>query len=55
MVKHDPPPAISEAGHDRCPVPIKQEHIPDLSRPMPEEKNTQLRELAGLNRMHNWA
>lgn len=27
IITNDPPPDILEAGHDRCPVPIKQEHI----------------------------
>nr|CCA86626.1 hypothetical protein RALSY_40857 [Ralstonia syzygii R24] len=34
---------------------INGERPLDLSRPMPEEKNTQLRELASLDCMHNWA
>ncbi|RAA18467.1 hypothetical protein [Ralstonia pseudosolanacearum] len=37
MVKRDPPPEISEAGHDRCPVAIKQEHIDAWLNPGPRD------------------
>ena len=27
IITDDPPPEIAEAGHDRCPIPIKPENI----------------------------
>lgn len=27
IITDDPPPEIAEAAHDRCPVPIKPEHL----------------------------
>ena len=38
VVRHhhdDPPPEIAEAGHDRCPVAIKQENIDAWLNPEP--------------------
>ena len=35
IITDDPPPEISEAGHDRCPIPIKQEHIDAWLNPGP--------------------
>ncbi|MHA6862235.1 SOS response-associated peptidase family protein [Ralstonia pseudosolanacearum] len=37
IITDDPPPEISEAGHDRCPVPIKQEHIDAWLNPGPRD------------------
>ncbi|WP_370656027.1 SOS response-associated peptidase family protein, partial [Klebsiella pneumoniae] len=37
IITDDPPPEISEAGHDRCPVPIKQEHIDTWLNPGPRD------------------
>ena len=37
IITDDPPPEISEAGHDRCPVPIKQEHIDTWMNPGPRD------------------
>lgn len=35
IITDDPPPEILEAGHDRCPVPIKPEHIDAWLNPDP--------------------
>lgn len=39
-ITDDPPPEIAEAGHDRCPVPIKPEHIDAWLNPEPHELQT---------------
>jgi putative SOS response-associated peptidase YedK len=35
IITDDPPPEIAEAGHDRCPVPIKPENIDAWLNPEP--------------------
>jgi len=37
IITTDPPPAISEAGHDRCPVPIKPEDLDAWLNPDPND------------------
>jgi putative SOS response-associated peptidase YedK len=37
IITDDPPPEISQAGHDRCPIPIKPENIDKWLNPDPRD------------------
>ena len=40
IITDGPPPETSEAGHDRCPITIKPEHINVSLRPSPSALDT---------------
>jgi putative SOS response-associated peptidase YedK len=45
-ITDDPPPEIAQAGHDRCVIPIRPEHIDAWLQPDPADLATQRRILA---------
>jgi len=55
IITDDPPPEISEAGHDRCPVPIKPEYLDAWLTPYPGDLDAMdeiLRDKASLYFQH---
>ena len=50
-ITDDPPPEIAQAGHDRCVIPIRPEHIDAWLQPDPADLATQRRILADRARL----